>query len=153
MQAWRHTWLQHVDSSVSIDMCDCLQPRAPFAPNGKDARHETCQPRAARRNIEIPCCHFDGNDRCEGAKRLAVFDFAVEAIAHLSRMGRRKDTAMAKRPWSELKGPLHPSDDASGCQIVSNLIDERAVLEFRGKVTVFSREPCQHRSINRRSPK
>src|SRR6202047_799452 len=115
MQAWRHRWLQHLDSSGSIDMCDCLQPRVPFAPNGKDARHETCQPRTTRGNIEIPCCHFDGDDRCERAKRLAVLDFAVEAIAHLSGMRRRKDTAMAKRPWTELKSALHPSDDASGC--------------------------------------
>src|SRR6266849_5166729 len=153
MQPWRHRWLQHLDSSGSIDMCDCPQPRAPFAPNGKDARHETCQPRAARRNIEIPCCHFDGDDRCERAKRLAVLDFAVEAIAHLSRMRRRKDAAMAKRTWSELKSALHPSDDAIGRQIVSNLIDERVVVAVLDEVTVFSCEPCQLRSINRRSPK
>src|SRR5712691_10093608 len=127
MQAWRRRWLQHLDSSGSIDMCDCLEPRAPFAPNGKDARHETCQARAARRNIEIACCHFEGDDRCERAKRLAVLDFAVEAIAHLSRMRRRKDAAMAKRTWSELKSALHPSDDAIGRQIVSNLIDQPKV--------------------------
>src|SRR5207245_357296 len=122
-------------------------------PNGKDARHETCQARAARRNIEIACCHFDGDDRCERAKRLAVLDFAVEAIAHLSRMRRRKDAAMAKRTWSELKSALHPSDDAIGRQIVSNLIDERVVVAVLDEVTVFSCEPCQLRSINRRSPK
>src|SRR5229473_3391925 len=153
MQAWRHRWLQHLDSSGSIDMCDCPQPRAPFAPNRKDARHETCQARAARRNIEIACCHFDGDDRCERAKPLAVLDFAVEAIAHLSRVRRRKDAAMAKRTWSELKSALHPSDDAIGRQIVSDLIDERAVLAFLDEMTVFSCEPCQLRSINGWPPK
>src|SRR5260370_5628318 len=121
MQAWRHRWLQHLDSSGSIDMCDCLQPRAPFAPNGKDARHETCQPRTTRGDIEIPCCHFDGDDRCERAKRLAVLDFAVEAIAHLSGMRRRKDTAMAKGTWTELKSSLPPSHNPPASQTHSDL--------------------------------
>src|SRR6266851_3232744 len=115
MQAWCHRRLQHLKSSSPIDMCDCLEPRAPFAPNRKYPRHETGQPRAAWWNIEVPCCHFDRHDRCKRAERLAVFDFAVEAIAHLSRIRRRQDAAMAKRPWSELKSPLHPSDDASAC--------------------------------------
>src|SRR5712675_3762224 len=114
MQAWRHRWLQHLDASGPIDMGDRLEPRPPFAPNRKHTRHETCQPRATRWNIEILSCHFDGDDRCERAKRLAVLDFAVEAITHLSIMRRRKDAPMAKRSWSELKSALHPSDDAAG---------------------------------------
>src|SRR5260370_33262404 len=145
MQGWGNRWLQHLDSSGSIHMSDCLYPRAPFGPNGKDARHETCQAGAARRNIEIARCHFNGNDRCERAKRLAVLDFAVEAIAHLSRMRRREDAAMAQRTRSERKSALHPSADSIGRQIVSNLIDECAAVAFLDEVTVFSCEPCQLR--------
>ena len=55
---------------------------------------------------------------------------------------------MAKSTRPELKSALHPSDDAIGGQIVSNLIDERAVVTFLGEVTVFTCEPGQLRSIN-----
>jgi hypothetical protein len=68
-------------------------------------------------------------------------------------MRRRKDAAMAKRTRPELKSALHPSDDAIGRQVVGNLLDERATLAFLGQVTVFSCEPCQLRSVHRRSQK
>src|SRR5260370_39037919 len=108
MQGWGNRWLQHLDSSGSIHMSDCLYPRAPFAPNGKDARHETCQARAARRHIEIACCHFDRDDRCERATRLARLDLAVEAIAHRGGRRRRKDAAMSKGTWPQTRAALHP---------------------------------------------
>src|SRR5215470_8778793 len=134
-------------------MCDCLELGPPFASNWKHSRHETRQACAPWRNVEIARCGLYGHDRCERAKWLAVLDFAVEPITHFGRMGRRQDAAVAKRARPELKRALHPPHDSGGRQIIGNLIDERAVLEFHGQVTVFSCEPGQLRSINRRPPK
>src|SRR6266702_4998250 len=113
MQAWRHRWLQHLDSSGPIDMCDCLKLRPPFGSNRKHAGHETRQACATWWHIEIAPCGFDRHDRCKRAEWLAVLDFAVEAIAHFGRMRRRQDAAVAKRARPELKSALHPPHDAA----------------------------------------
>src|SRR5438270_6461038 len=134
-------------------MCDGLQPRLPFAADWKYAGHETRQACSSRRNIEIARCHFDRDHRRERAKRLAVFDLAVQPITHFGRMRRTEDAAVTKCARSELKSALHPPDDAAGGQVAGNLIDERAILEFLDALTVLAGQPCQLRSINRGSPK
>ena len=134
-------------------MCDGPQPRLPFAAYRKHAGHETRQPRSARRNIEIPRCHFDGHYGCERAERFALLDLAVEPITHFSGMRCGENAAVTECARPEFKRALHPPDDATASQVVSNLIDERAVLELLDALTVLACEARQLRSVNRGTPK
>ena len=61
--------------------------------------------------------------------------------------------APASRVWKVLTDAEYTRRYMFGCEIVSDLIDERAVVVFHDDVAVFSRELCQLRSINRGSPK
>src|SRR6266567_2150203 len=64
-----------------------------------------------------------------------------------------QDAAVTERPRSELKRTLHPSDDTAGGQVVRNLLDQRAILEFLDEMAITVREPRQLRAIHGRSPK
>src|SRR5678815_5239385 len=52
-EARSHFALKHLNSGCSVDMGDCSQSRPPLGPHGKDTRHETPEPKATGRQVEI----------------------------------------------------------------------------------------------------
>ena len=130
------------------------EPRAPLRPHREDARHEARQPRAARRQLEIAVGRLDRHDRRERPELLAILDVAIEPVAHLARVRRGEDAAMAERARAELGGAIHPADDAAGGELVRDPFDERCHRRALSTSWPSSRRgPRQLVSVDRRAPR
>src|SRR5579862_4440134 len=133
-------------------MSDGGEARAPLRPNREDARHEAAEPDAPRRQVEIAIRALDRRDRRERPELLAILDLAVEAVACLNRVRRGENAAMAEGAGAELRGAVHPADDAAGGELVGDALDQLSLAKLFDLLPVFSRRPRQLVAVHRRPP-
>ena len=152
VQSRRHVALERLEPGRAVDVRDRGELRPPLGPHREDARHEPSQPRAARRQLEIAVGRLDRRNRRKRPELLAVLDVAIEPVAHLGRVRRGQNTAMAERARPELGGAVHPADDTAGDQLVRDPLDQRTLVELFDVLAILARRPRQLTRVHRRPP-
>ena len=152
METRRHAALEGLQPRRTIYMRDRREPGSPLGPHGKDTGHESRETRPTGRQLEIPVRSLDRHNRRERPEFLAVFDVAVEPVAHFGRVRRGEDAAVPERARSEFQSAIHPPDDAAGDEIVGDPIDQFRVVQFVPGLTILTRQLRQRGLLHRRSP-
>ena len=59
---------------------------------------------------------------------------------------------MAERARAELAGAVHPADDAAGCEILGDALDQRCFVDLLDELTVLARDARELLRVDRRPP-
>ena len=144
--------VEGLHSRGAVDMGHRRQPLAPFGPHREHPRHEAAEPGAAGRHLEEAIGMLGRHDRREGAEFLAIFDVAVEPVAHRGVVRRGEDAAMAERARAEFESPIHPADDRALRQLGGDLLEQPLVIDLVERQPILAGDAEQRLRIDRRPP-
>ena len=147
-----HPALERLEPRGTVHVGNRGEPRTPLGPDRENARHEAGQPRSSRRQIEIPVGRLGGRHGCKGPELLAVLDVPIEPIAHLARVRRGQNAPVAKSARAELRGAIHPADDAAGGELIRDPFDQHRVVQLLDELVVLTRRLRQFPAVHRRPP-